>query len=146
MFIIIFIIYGFFILFLGRSLTCDEILALLEEDCSTAIYIEPPDDNITDEDFGDEDGGGYIKNLSGKQLLSPSKAVLSLDRQITAVDDDPNLEYHSKYNIPKWSKKEKLKPKFTGFRAADYSAYRDLSSIELFELFFDKEIWTLLIE
>ena len=91
----------FFILFLGRSLTCDEILALLEEDCSTAIYIEPPDDNITDEDFGDEDGGGYIKNLSGKQLLAPSEAVSSSDRQITAVDDDPNLEYHSKYNIPK---------------------------------------------
>ena len=75
-------------------------MALLEEDCSADIYIEPADANKTDEDSGDEDGSGYIKNLSGKQL-APSVAVLSSYRRITAVDDDPNLEFYSKYNIPK---------------------------------------------
>ena len=132
------------IIFLGRSFTCDEILALLE-DCFTDIYIESSDGNIIDEDSG-EDGGGYIENLSGKQLLAPSMAALSSDCRITAVDDVPNLEHHFKNNIPKWSKKEKFKPNIAGFCAADHSGYCDFSSTELFKLFLDKWVWTLLVQ
>ena len=88
-------------------------------------FILNQDRNITDKDSGDENGGGYVENLSGKQLLAQSEAVLSLNRRITAVDKDPNLENYFKSNIPKWSKKEKFKPKITGFRAADYSRYRN---------------------
>ena len=68
------------IIFLGKSLTCDEILACLEkEDCFVDICIEPPNRNITSEDCGDKDGSGYSENQSGKQLLAPSEAVLSSD-------------------------------------------------------------------
>ena len=37
--------------------------------------------------------GSFIENLSVKKLRTPSKAVLSSDCQISAVDDDSNLKH-----------------------------------------------------
>ena len=43
-------------------------------------------------------------------------------------------------------KQKKFKLKIIDYRAEDYSKYRDFSLTELFELFLDEEVWTLLIE
>lgn len=50
------------------------------------IYIEPPDAGIlTDEDSGDEDGGGLLDNLTVPQL--PPKAEVILRRNEIMIGD-----------------------------------------------------------
>lgn len=69
LFIFIFIIIRFY----TRCLTSEEIIQLLEDDDFTRadIYITPPVDGLdSEEDSGDEEGGGNVNNLSGKQLQS----------------------------------------------------------------------------
>lgn len=40
------------------------------------IFIEPPDANVrTDEDSGDEDSGGFLDNISGRQLIPAAELV-----------------------------------------------------------------------
>ncbi|KAI4465929.1 hypothetical protein MML48_3g00014143 [Holotrichia oblita] len=52
------------------------------------IYIEPSDANIlTDEDSGEEDGGAFLDNLSGQQLLL--KAELVLRGTVTVDEAEP---------------------------------------------------------
>lgn len=42
------------------------------------IFIEPPEvSQLTDEDSGDEDGGGLIDNISGKLLTTPAEVRVS---------------------------------------------------------------------
>ncbi|KAI4465128.1 geranylgeranyl pyrophosphate synthase [Holotrichia oblita] len=49
------------------------------------IYIEPPDANIlTNEDSGEEDGGGLLDNVSGRQLLLNAELVF---RSAVTVDE-----------------------------------------------------------
>ncbi|XP_064099507.1 uncharacterized protein LOC135210653 [Macrobrachium nipponense] len=60
-----------------KSLTVNELLAELEkEDIAADVFIEPADDGLTDEDSADEDQGGLIDNLSGKQLDAAGEAAL----------------------------------------------------------------------
>lgn len=52
--------------------TLHEVLGILEEDNeieATEIFIEPPEPNVnSDQDSGEEDEGGFVNNLSGRQL------------------------------------------------------------------------------
>ncbi|XP_046404683.1 piggyBac transposable element-derived protein 3-like [Ischnura elegans] len=52
-------------------MTLQEVLSALEDDQDDVlgIYIEPPESNVlSDKDSAEEDGGGFIDNLSGRQL------------------------------------------------------------------------------
>ena len=55
-----------------RFLTAEEVLSQIEEDetvTSAMVFIEPPSDGFDSEgDSGDEDIGGSVNNLRGKQL------------------------------------------------------------------------------
>ncbi|XP_039291688.1 zinc finger RNA-binding protein [Nilaparvata lugens] len=64
------------------GVTLREALEILEGDDidgdPSQVFIEPPDANIqSDADSGEEDGGGYVNNLSGKQLLSNAEIVFN---------------------------------------------------------------------
>ena len=93
-------------------MTCDEILGILEDENTPAtVYIEPNDDvgQLTDEDSGDEDDGGLIDNLSGRQLRAPAKAVFPDGRRTTDNDGENNAEPvgtsttpFNRYKTPKW--------------------------------------------
>ena len=49
----------------------------------TDIFIEPPDANVlSDEDSDDEDDGGLIDNLNGRQLRAPAEVVLANGERI----------------------------------------------------------------
>lgn len=83
----------------GRDCTVQEALAILEEDTDLepkSIFIEPPQPTIhSDEDSGDEDEGGFINNLSGRQLNAGCQVVLAIP-----VDRNPrrSQRQHAKYS------------------------------------------------
>ena len=71
-------------------LTPEEILAEIEEDESITlamVFIQPPCDGMESEgDSGDEDTGGTVNNLSGKQLQAIAEARVTSASQ--AQEDD----------------------------------------------------------
>lgn len=76
-----------------RYFNVNEVLDMLEDsgDFSRAdIYIEPPAvDELTDEDSGDEDCGGTIQNLNGRQLAARASAtVIYADGREQVGEDD----------------------------------------------------------
>ncbi|KAJ8939627.1 hypothetical protein NQ314_011069, partial [Rhamnusium bicolor] len=57
------------------------------------IYVEPPEvSSLTDEDSGDEDIGGTLDNLSGRQLRSAAEIVLKDNTRISCQEDIAPLE------------------------------------------------------
>ncbi|XP_068224706.1 uncharacterized protein, partial [Palaemon carinicauda] len=97
------------------SLTVNEILAELEkEDIAADVFIKPADDGLTDEDSADEDQGGLIDNLSGKQLDAAGEAALPnevwlgkwMDNSVVTITSTAHgREPLSK--VKRYSKKEK---------------------------------------
>ena len=64
-----------------RIFTTHDIVSMLEdENVAANIFIEPNDGGVTDEDSGDEDGSGFLNNLSGNQLNAPAELVISGQR------------------------------------------------------------------
>ncbi|XP_046401626.1 piggyBac transposable element-derived protein 3-like [Ischnura elegans] len=64
-------------------MTLQEVLSALEDDQDDVlgIYIEPPESNVlSDEDSAEEDGGGFIDNLSGRQLRAGAEILVSTQR------------------------------------------------------------------
>lgn len=57
------------------------------------IFIEPPEvSQLTDEDSGDEDGGGFIDNISGKMLITPAEMRVSKNVSINeTINQSTNL-------------------------------------------------------
>ncbi|KAG5895100.1 hypothetical protein JTB14_036375 [Gonioctena quinquepunctata] len=63
---------------LGFSLKEASEMAFIDVADVSDIFIEPPDCGVlSDEDSGDEDGGGLIDNLPGSQLRAPAELKLS---------------------------------------------------------------------
>lgn len=57
-----------------------DVLNQLEEDgvFNAAVYITPPGDGqLSDEDSGEEDGGGQVHNLSRRQLQAEAEGVVT---------------------------------------------------------------------
>ena len=75
----------------------DVLDAIDDEDAAVEeIFIAPPAVSVeSDEDSGEEDGGGTIDNLSGRQLRAPAVAVLSDGRVIGDEDGDTEDEAES---------------------------------------------------
>ena len=65
----------------GRQapLSLEKVLRILDEDEEsqvdvTDVFISPPDGNeLTDEDLADEDEGGLVDNLMGRQLRAEAE-------------------------------------------------------------------------
>lgn len=125
---------------------------------------------MTDEDSADEDDSGLIDNLSGRQLTGNAEAVFHDGRRTTEDDCEAQLsgndeaifrderrstehdgEAHNSspinsYKTPKWSLGTSLTPGDCIFPEANYAKYRDFTPVELFELFFDDDMWNLLVD
>ncbi|KAK8787485.1 hypothetical protein V5799_022738, partial [Amblyomma americanum] len=153
----------------SRGLTLEEIAKILEEedDDVSAIYIEPPEaSTYSDEDSADEDSGGLIDNLSGRQLRAGAETVFTDGRRIGGCDSDDDDDDHggqgdgaSNTSSPagdagvsaklpltsKW-KKGDLQKSPAIFPDPNFSSYRDFFAVELFELFFDEAVVELLVE
>lgn len=135
----------------------NEILDILHEDDEpNGIFIEPPDVHyLTDEDSGDEDDDSKRgpENLSGNQLRAPAHfGHSSTDDQ---MDDEMDLlppqkktkkGKKTKKKTIEWSQKEETLRNVQPFPEGNYSKYRDFSSVELFELFFDDTLIDYIIE
>ena len=77
-----------------RALTGLQVLQILEYEHHfdrADIYIEPPaDGGKSEEDSGDEDAGGHVNNLSGRQLSSGATAVLTSEGVKQVLDESDN--------------------------------------------------------
>ena len=149
-----------------RFLTAEEVLAQIEEDEAVTlamVFIQPPSDGFdSEEDSGDEDTGGSVNNLSGKQLQANAEArVVSIsrspegnegDNQIGCLfdssADSPQLPLEMESSStsgtglrPKekrqWVRNQDLQPSFTLAR----KTYKvSMQHEEYFELFYDEEV------
>ncbi|XP_064486109.1 piggyBac transposable element-derived protein 3-like [Ornithodoros turicata] len=147
-----------------RALSLNDALDLLQnnnEDVQ-AIYIEPPDANVnSDEDSAEEDEGGLLDNLSGRQLRAGAEVVLSDRSRIGGTADDEISADKATGHSPAtgggrksrrkaqrqttWSNKD-LPSSGTIFPAPDYSALRGKSALDVFETFFDDQIVSFLAQ
>ncbi len=74
------------------------------------IFIEPPYVNLnSDEDRGDEDGGGLVNNLSARQLQAPAQAVLS--NGLVLGEEDEEEEEDGEENFQRNTKHRSISQK-----------------------------------
>ena len=100
---------------------------MLEEDENleaTDVFIEPPAATmVSDEDSGNEDDGGTVNNLNGRQLYAPCEVVLAPSSVVphtqdadiggpssSPADDHPVPKKKSKTTASKASVKNSKKP------------------------------------
>ena len=78
-----------------RFLTAEEVLAQIEDETVTSamVFIQPPSDGFDSEgDSGDEDTGGSVNNLNGKQLQANAEASLVfLSRSLEGNEGDNQI-------------------------------------------------------
>lgn len=141
----------------------DEILQELEDDEKdiSRLYIEPPEPNVeSDEDSADEDEGGMLDNLTGRQLragaevLFANNARTQLDPELSTDDAEegdnckPSKKNEKRKRNQrkqrKWGKHD-LCNSLSHFPECDFSKYRDFSPYELLELFFDEDIFNMIL-
>lgn len=139
-------------------------MAYLDDANVAEIFIEPPDCGIlSDEDSGEEDGGGLVDDLSGSQLRAGAEVVLSdgnrLGGYCNALDNEdvaPFSEEAKTYtpgtvfespNFQKitWIQGDFL-PNQRAFCETSYKSYKDKTPVELFEKFFDETIINIFVE
>ncbi len=208
--------YNFCYFHFRRGFTLQDALNLLDANEEVGreveqIFIAPPESAVlTDEDSGDEDSGGLVDNLSGKQLLATAEIrfnqsnngligdndenevglenieaeeILDLEVRHIAQGDGSNeparlraennepaerfrlrkmaalqeikeeyvkelaLKKNKKSNLPKkrWVVGD-MEDRNAAFPNADFSKYQDFSANELFELFFDDDLFNLIEE
>lgn len=124
-----------------------------------SIFIEPPETReLSDEDSADEDSGGLLDNLSGKQLQARAELVMDSGVRVGNFDDlteeddipdDVPLSTFIRQNVTnfKWLKQMDLDSNDEIlFPQSDSSKYRNMSPIELFELFMTDDIIDFLVE
>lgn len=131
------------------------------DDEVTSIYIEPPEPNIdSDEDSAEEDEGGLIDNLTGKQLLAGAEVVFTNKERLggeeledaSMVDNMATTENaEKKRRRTKTGKQQRnwthqdLHTNMPLFPEANFSKYRDFTAHELFELFFDDDVFDMFL-
>jgi len=139
-----------------------DVLSILEheDDEVDKIYITPPCgelDGDSDEDSGDEDGGGYVDNLGRKLLQAESIAVLSNGRMIGEEDEEGNGHNTEPPRSVAVSQKDRLQYKWTkkviplGRHIEEWQErppvvdLRDEDSpAKVFEFFFDENLYCLI--
>lgn len=118
------------------------------------IFIEPPDPAVnSDEDSADEDEGGLLDNLSGRQLRAGAEVVFSNGSRIGGTADDAENNEdglatasarkgkarRKAQNKKTWSRKD-LPSGVSLFPSPDYSALRGKTPLQVFECFCDDEV------
>lgn len=136
---------------------------LMESDREHDIFIEPPDvHDLTDEDSGDEnlDGNYNVDKLSRGQLLAPAECR-SLENHREAQEEEYQTKETNNSDPIKKRRKvasttnKKIKKLVTWTKDAssscckifpeqNFSQYRDLSPVEIFELFVDNNLLELM--
>lgn len=149
------------------SLTLQEALEMAYIDDAQDIFIEPPDPNaLTDEDSADEDQGGKLDNLSGRQLQSKVEIKLSNAQRIYSYDSKDQIETDTSNSVdaaitrtdtnePSKTLPEKIglkeniswiqngdleESRTRTFPQGNYKQFLDKSPIEIFELFVDEDM------
>ncbi|KAG5887689.1 hypothetical protein JTB14_015592 [Gonioctena quinquepunctata] len=140
--------------------------------CIEAVYIAPPNPaTLADGDFGDEDEGGNVDNLSRRQLLADTEVRTALGTtleeditsdetqsqesdvlfkcSVSSINDVNVSPAHTVY--PKvFNHRDWISGDFTynekPFLEADYSSFRNKSIVDFFEMFLDEEIIYLVAE
>ena len=157
-----------------RFLTAEEILAQIEEDgtvTSAMAFIQPRCDGFDSEgDSGDEDTGGSVNNLSGKQLQANAEArVVSIsrypegnegDNQIgcffDSSADSPQLPLETESSLTfgtglrrkrkrQWVKNQDLQPNSPPFTLARKANKEGMQPKEYFKLFYDDKVINFII-
>ncbi|KAJ8941511.1 hypothetical protein NQ314_010380 [Rhamnusium bicolor] len=143
----------------GKGFSLSQALDMLEEDDDLLqnvdeISLKLPDPNVdTDEDSADEEEGGMMCNLNGRQLLAPAEIKLVNNDRIGASSrcDEPENnapERQVTETIPLEMDENVLfdpESEWITYQP-DYSRCKDMSPVELFELFFDENIYQYLAE
>ncbi|XP_072401576.1 uncharacterized protein [Diabrotica undecimpunctata] len=126
------------------------------------IYVEPPNiGDLTDEDSGEEDGGGFIDNLSRKQLEANVEVQMygeEADKEDGDIEEDAvqamDISQESSGSfIPQTTSQVKkieyeslnwitgdLVDNAASFPEYSYEPFNTLTPVEMFELFFDEDI------
>lgn len=135
-----------------------------DENIVSDIYIEPPDSHVlTDEDSGDEDEGGMVDNLSSRQLNAAAEIVFTSNNRLGTADEEgetlvkeptrhdvhpiaSSLNIATKPNGSRFCLDGDILPSNYSFPESDYSAYINLSFVEIFELFFTDELLELILK
>lgn len=136
------------------GLTVAEVVELLEADVHLDedenvevqdVFIAPPPANeLSDEDSGDEDTGGFLDNLPRNQLMSEAEAVLSNNIRIGGLHD---FSGYSTKRKRKWIDGDLIDPLQKGsiFSTKCTEKYKDLTPVQIFELFIDEEVINLFV-
>lgn len=133
--------------FSSGGLTLEEALQIAYNDDLDVdqIYIEPPNEGaMTDEDSGEEDEGGLVDNLSRNQLNAPAQLVLHGEDDALVEPDTEHVEKVT-YEDIEWIKGDLVESSENYFRS-DYESFKTLTPTEMFELFIDQDVLSLLVE
>ncbi|XP_030767392.1 piggyBac transposable element-derived protein 2-like [Sitophilus oryzae] len=151
-----------------RGFTLQEALEIAYNEDIDEIFIEPPDASVlTDVDSGDEDGGGFVDNLSGGQLRAQAEVKLLDNNRIGGCTSDdqilsqesalsqrdspilhnimPQVNVSAKLEEFQWIQGD-LEPSRQSFPDGNHLQYQNLSPVQLFEMFIDDEVLSILIE
>lgn len=113
------LIFPFFIYY--RFGTAEKLITLLEEDknfASAEIYLLPPDDGMeSDKDSGDEDVGGTINNLSGRQLRSEAEVeIVRIEESLPEKENEEEFTSKKKTEVRNWVKSDIMAAKIPSKR------------------------------
>ena len=133
----------------------DVVDALAEDESNLldvdGIFISPPDVNMdSDEDSASEDEGGLVDNLTGRQLLADAEISLS-DGQTISNEAEFRAAFSHQAPAPpvthdKWTKEDFLFQQDCIFPVPNYEEYRDFTPVQFFEIFFNQEIITHMVQ
>ncbi|KAF2883442.1 hypothetical protein ILUMI_22727 [Ignelater luminosus] len=149
----------------STDIALQEALAMMEEEDFNVsrIYTEPPDSNVlTDEDSGEEDNGGFIDNLSGRQLRARAEIVLAascssnvevLENIVEEKIQTEDIEIETRSGVSKrkklsgsvWEQQDVCISQKT-FPECSFSNLRENSPLDIFEMIFDHEVFDLIIK
>ncbi|RVE42918.1 hypothetical protein evm_012446 [Chilo suppressalis] len=114
------------------------------------IFIEPPEvAEYTDEDSADEDSGGLIENLTGRQLLAGAEIVSQNinEEEPGECSSDLGPSTSKKRKITyKWNKSDLPDHPSPPFSPSSCHNYTDMSCTDMFQLFFDDKLCEFLIK
>lgn len=147
-----------------RSLCVNDIINLLEADelSEDTIFLEPPDENITDEDSDNDEHTGDINHLPASVLKANvilPKEILNTDnyyesKKKKVVTTKKNRVVVGKKKSQKdsfqiWREGDLETPKITELWGPDENSkikYGSLAPFELFELFFDDQVFDSIVQ
>ena len=121
-----------------------DVVDALAEDESNLLdvdgtFISPPDVNMdSDEDSSSKDEGGFVDNLTGRQLLADAEISLS-DGQTISNEAELRAAFSPQAPVThnKWTEEDFLFQQDCIFPVSNYEEYRDFTPVQFFEIFFN---------